>query len=164
MNRISTTHLETPIGTMILTAKSDELTYLSLPNKFKDNKSDRCTVVSVADSVFENAINFLKRYFKGEHVSWAGNFIPDGASFHRRVWTEAAKIPFGETLTYGDLAERAGNPRAARAVGSAMASNSLPILVPCHRVIGSNGRLGGFGGGLDMKRWLLKHEGIIIDG
>ncbi|NQU05275.1 MAG: methylated-DNA--[protein]-cysteine S-methyltransferase [Calditrichaeota bacterium] len=78
------------------------------------------------------------------------------------VWKSLVEVPFGETISYGELAKRAGSPRAARAVGAAMARNPIPILVPCHRVITSSGKLGGFGGGLDMKRWLLRHEGIDI--
>ncbi len=79
-----------------------------------------------------------------------------------KVWQCTAEIPFGSTLSYGELAEKAGYPRAARAVGMAMQRNSIPILVPCHRVMGSNGNLTGFGGGLDVKRWLLEHEGVIV--
>lgn len=80
--------------------------------------------------------------------------------FRRRVLQELAEVPFGEVTTYGELAARSGSPGAARAVGSAMAANPLPILVPCHRVLRSGMKLGGYSGGLDVKRWLLAHEGI----
>ena len=79
-----------------------------------------------------------------------------------RVLAELEAVPFGSVVTYGELAARAGNPKAFRAVGSAMATNPLPIVVPCHRVLRSGGKLGGYGGGLDAKRWLLRHEGAPV--
>jgi methylated-DNA-[protein]-cysteine S-methyltransferase len=84
---------------------------------------------------------------------------PDGTEFQLGVWTALRKIPAGQTLSYGALAERLGNPKAVRAVGLANGSNPIPIVIPCHRVIGSNGSLTGYGGGLERKRWLLAHEG-----
>jgi methylated-DNA-[protein]-cysteine S-methyltransferase len=78
------------------------------------------------------------------------------------VLAQLEAVPFGEVVTYGELATRAGNPRAFRAVGSAMATNPLPIVVPCHRVLRTGGKLGGYGGGLDAKRWLLHHEGAPV--
>jgi methylated-DNA-[protein]-cysteine S-methyltransferase len=83
----------------------------------------------------------------------------DGTSFQQSVWTALRAIPAGTTLSYGALAERLGNPKAVRAVGLANGSNPIPIVIPCHRVIGSNGSLTGYGGGLERKRWLLAHEG-----
>jgi methylated-DNA-[protein]-cysteine S-methyltransferase len=83
----------------------------------------------------------------------------DGTEFQRNVWTALRDIPAGQTLSYGALAERLGNPKAVRAVGLANGSNPIPIVIPCHRVIGSNGSLTGYGGGLERKRWLLSHEG-----
>lgn len=83
----------------------------------------------------------------------------DGTAFQQQVWTALRAIPAGETLSYGALAERIGNPKAVRAVGLANGSNPIPIVIPCHRVIGSNGSLTGYGGGLERKRWLLAHEG-----
>jgi methylated-DNA-[protein]-cysteine S-methyltransferase len=82
--------------------------------------------------------------------------------FRALVLTELEAVPFGQVVTYGELALRAGNPKAFRAVGSAMATNPLPIVVPCHRVLRSGGKLGGYGGGLDAKRWLLHHEGASV--
>jgi methylated-DNA-[protein]-cysteine S-methyltransferase len=84
------------------------------------------------------------------------------SGFQRRVLQELyAAVEFGDTVTYGELASRVGHPEAARAVGIAMATNPLPVVVPCHRVVASGGQLGGFGGGLEMKRWLLTHEGAL---
>ena len=84
--------------------------------------------------------------------------------FRAQVLAELETVPFGQVVTYGELATRAGNPRAFRAVGSAMATNPLPIVVPCHRVLRTGGKLGGYGGGLDAKRWLLHHEGAPVPG
>jgi methylated-DNA-[protein]-cysteine S-methyltransferase len=83
----------------------------------------------------------------------------DGTSFQETVWTALRAIPAGQTLSYGALAERLGNPKAVRAVGLANGANPIPIVIPCHRVIGSDGSLTGYGGGLERKRWLLAHEG-----
>ncbi|HVY81313.1 MAG TPA: methylated-DNA--[protein]-cysteine S-methyltransferase [Steroidobacteraceae bacterium] len=83
----------------------------------------------------------------------------DGTPFQQAVWTALRAIPAGQTISYGALAERLGNPQAVRAVGLANGSNPIPIVIPCHRVIGSDGSLTGYGGGLERKRWLLAHEG-----
>jgi methylated-DNA-[protein]-cysteine S-methyltransferase len=85
-----------------------------------------------------------------------------GAPFHRRVWELVAEIPFGATTTYGELARRIGAPNAARAVGSANGRNPFPVVIPCHRVVGSSGALTGYAGGLELKRRLLEHEGILV--
>lgn len=103
----------------------------------------------------------LEEYFAGRRqrfdlqVDWGGR-----RGFRRAVLEDLATVPFGRAVTYGELAARAGSPRAARAVGSAMATNPIPILVPCHRVLRGGMRLGGYSGGLEVKRWLLAHEGI----
>jgi len=106
----------------------------------------------------------LEAYFRGEQVSfdeWTLD-ASAGTLFQRRVWAITRAIPRGQTRTYGDLARAAGSPGGARAVGQSMARNPWPIIVPCHRVVGSNGRLTGFGGGLEMKQRLLDMEGAMI--
>lgn len=101
----------------------------------------------------------LRRYFEGERLDFAVPLdLPERPAFWRRVWGIVAAIPYGETRSYGAVARAAGVAGAARAVGGAMAHNPVPIIVPCHRVVGSDGRLTGFGGGLDMKRRLLEME------
>ena len=105
----------------------------------------------------------LRRYFDGEAVSFDEPLDPAiGTPFQRRVWAICRAIPRGETRTYGQLAHEAGSPRAARAVGQAMARNPWPVIVPCHRVLGSDHRLTGYGGGLEMKRQLLVMEGAML--
>ena len=105
----------------------------------------------------------LRRYFEGEPVTFDEPLDPTiGTEFLRRVWVLTRGIPRGQTRTYGQLARMAGSPGAARAVGQAMARNPWPILVPCHRVLGTDGSLTGFGGGVDMKRRMLLMEGALV--
>jgi methylated-DNA-[protein]-cysteine S-methyltransferase len=105
----------------------------------------------------------LQRYFRGEEVAFEEPLDPTiGTDFQRKVWAITRAIPRGETRTYGQLARRAGTPAAARAVGQAMAHNPWPIVVPCHRVVGHDGRLTGFGGGVEMKRRMLQLEGEAL--
>ena len=87
---------------------------------------------------------------------------PSGTEFQQRVWTALRAIAYGTTTSYGTIARRLGDPRATRAVGAANGQNPIPIIVPCHRVVGAKGDLTGFGGGIDRKRWLLEHEGALI--
>jgi len=101
----------------------------------------------------------LRAYFAGDLQHFELPLHPKGTPFQLRVWELLQQIPFGETTTYGELARRLGNPAASRAVGLANGSNPIPIVIPCHRVIGSTGKLVGFGGGLPTKRWLLDFEG-----
>jgi methylated-DNA-[protein]-cysteine S-methyltransferase len=105
----------------------------------------------------------LREYFDGQRREFD---IPldlgGGSEFRRKVWQKVADIPYGETLSYADIAANAGNPSAYRAAGSACGANPVAIIIPCHRVVGSDKRLHGFGGGLDTKAWLLRHEGREI--
>ena len=104
----------------------------------------------------------LQDYFDGQRVLFDEPLDQSGATaFQRRVWSAVRDIPYGETRSYGQIARQAGSPGAARAVGRAMAANPVPIVAPCHRVIGSDGNLRGFGGGLDLKRRLLEMEGAL---
>ena len=107
----------------------------------------------------------LRRYFEGQPITFGEPLDPTiGTEFQRTVWTLTREIPRGQTRTYGQLARMAGSPGAARAVGQAMARNPWPIIVPCHRVLGSDGSLTGFGGGVEMKRKMLQREGAPIVG
>ena len=104
------------------------------------------------------AIEQLRAYFGGELQQFELALSPSGSEFQQTVWQALAEIPYGETISYSTLATRIGRPRAVRAVGAANGANPLPIVLPCHRVIGSDGSLTGFGGGLPSKAWLLSHE------
>ena len=101
-------------------------------------------------------------YFARARTAFDLPLDPPGTAFQRRVWSALRTIPYGTTVSYGELARRLGDVRATRAVGAANGKNPIPIIVPCHRVIGARGELTGFGGGLDRKRWLLEHEGALL--
>ncbi len=104
----------------------------------------------------------LKAYFEKRLQRFDLPLQAQGTDFQRRVWQVLSEVPYGQTTTYGDLARDIGNPRAARAVGMANNRNPISIIVPCHRVIGSNGQLVGYGAGIQKKEWLLKHEGVAL--
>ncbi len=106
----------------------------------------------------------VERYFSGELSAIDALAVETGGTeFQRRVWSSLRSIPAGRTCSYGELAARLGCPKAVRAVGLANGANPVAIVIPCHRVIGSNGSLTGYGGGLDRKRWLLAHEGVDVE-
>jgi methylated-DNA-[protein]-cysteine S-methyltransferase len=105
----------------------------------------------------------LQAYFNGDlHALETISVDPEGTPFQREVWRMLQQIPLGQTWSYAELARAVGRPDAVRAVGAANGANPIPIVIPCHRVIGTDGRLVGYGGGLDRKRWLLAHEGVHI--
>ncbi len=113
-----------------------------------------------AVEILKEAESALARYFEGDADALESVPIDaEGTEFQRRVWEALRKIPSGQTLSYGEIARAVGRPKAVRAVGAANGSNPVPIVVPCHRVIGADGTLTGYGGGLERKQWLLKHEG-----
>jgi methylated-DNA-[protein]-cysteine S-methyltransferase len=113
------------------------------------------------DAALAPAAAEISAYFAGELRDFSLAFALDGTPFQRRVWAELSKIPYGTTISYGELARRVGDPKASRAVGLANGRNPVSIVVPCHRVIGANGSLTGYGGGIERKRWLLEHEGVL---
>ena len=110
------------------------------------------------------AVRQLRDYFAGSRREFDLPLRLAGTDFQRRVWGGLTEIRYGETWSYGQLAKRIGNPKASRAVGLANGRNPISILVPCHRVIGADGSLTGYGGGLERKRWLLAHEGLQFSG
>ena len=102
----------------------------------------------------------LAEYFAGARRVFDLPLHPVGTAFRQKVWAELRQIPYGQTITYGDLARRVGNERASRAVGGANHHNPISIIIPCHRVVGSTGSLTGYAGGISRKSWLLEHEGV----
>jgi methylated-DNA-[protein]-cysteine S-methyltransferase len=106
-------------------------------------------------------VNQIDEFFAGERRTFDFPLAPRGSDFQKRVWAELVKIPFGETISYGELARRVGNPAASRAVGRANATNPIALIVPCHRVIGTNGKLTGYAGGLELKEKLLAWERVM---
>ncbi len=101
----------------------------------------------------------LREYFSGKRQTFDVPLALRGTEFQLAVWNELRRVPYGDTITYAELAQRIGRPSAIRAVGAANGANPIPVIVPCHRVIGSNGTLTGYGGGIERKQWLLAHEG-----
>ena len=106
----------------------------------------------------KECVKQIDEYFKGQRKQFFLNLKPRGTDFQKAVWQQLEKIPFGDTASYGEIARSLGRPSASRAVGSANGKNPIAIIIPCHRVIGSDGRLTGYGGGLWRKEWLLTHE------
>ena len=106
----------------------------------------------------QDCLQQLDEYFKGRRRQFSVPLLLKGTDFQKAVWRQLKKIPFGETASYGDVARAVGRPKAFRAVGSANNKNPVPVIIPCHRVIGSDGKLVGFGGGIWRKQWLLDHE------
>jgi methylated-DNA-[protein]-cysteine S-methyltransferase len=148
------TVLTSPIGEIVLTGADDALigVFMGMPPGGLDPAWRRDT------GPFRAATEQLDAYFSGELRHFALPLRPHGTAFQLAVWEQLRAIPYGETRSYGELAAQLGHPGASRAVGAANGSNPLPIVVPCHRVIGADGRLTGFGGGLPRKQWLLAME------
>ena len=113
-------------------------------------------------SLLDGAQRQLREYFQGQRQSFTLPLAPPGTPFQQRVWQELQHIPYGTTLTYRELAQRLGMPQAARAVGQANGRNPLAIVIPCHRLIGSDGHLRGYAGGVAIKQRLLQHEGVCL--
>jgi len=163
MSELKKVILDTPIGRIGILVRDGMLELIELmPDDYSNDMGEETTPGLIDEQPFRAVKEFLDRYFAGELEVWKLDRLPPGGQFYQKVWRILTTIRFGETISYGALAALAGNPGSARAVGSAMARNPLPILIPCHRVIASNGGLGGYGGGLDMKRWLLRHEGVEL--
>ncbi len=147
---------ESPVGRLLVAADADGLRYLL----FEAGRSEVKPLPGWREdpSRLVEVIRQLRAYFAGALRTFDLPLAPEGTPFQQRVWQELLAIPYGETISYGELARRVGNPRASRAVGLANGSNPISIVIPCHRVIGSSGRLTGYGGGLRNKEWLLGLE------
>jgi O-6-methylguanine DNA methyltransferase len=153
----------TPIGTLTIAADETGLRHIEFPtNRHPAHRMDWLQAGGDVQALRE-AREQLLEYFAGVRRSFELVLQPVGTPFQLKVWEALARIPYGETWSYGDLAKRIGSPAAVRAVGAANGSNPLPIVLPCHRVIGANGKLTGFGGGLDIKAQLLRLEGAWPD-
>jgi methylated-DNA-[protein]-cysteine S-methyltransferase len=150
------TLMDSPIGELALTAADGLLTGVHMPNQRHaptlplDYERDDAGLVDVVAQ--------LEAYFAGTLTDFDLPLAMRGTDFQHRVWAALCEIPYGETISYGELARWVGNPKASRAVGLANGRNPVAIIVPCHRVIGADGSLTGYGGGLDRKVWLLEHE------
>jgi methylated-DNA-[protein]-cysteine S-methyltransferase len=149
-------YLETPIGDLLLAGDENALSLIGFPEGSMRREPEPDWIFS--DKPFAAAREQLTAYFAGERKSFDLNLNPVGTEFQLQVLDELQKIPYGITASYGDIAKRIGRPKAVRAVGAANGRNPIPIIIPCHRVIGSTGKLTGFGGGIPTKKALLKLE------
>ncbi len=147
-----------PFGELLLIFNGDTLTGLYLPQHAGGPAPAPEPGSRRDDLAFRAVRDQLRAYFAGELRDFDIPFHLHGTEFQRLVWNELSRIPFGSTISYAEQARRIGRPGAARAVGAANGRNPISIIVPCHRVIGANGSLTGYGGGLDRKQWLLDHE------
>lgn len=129
---------------------------------FENEKSSLEGFKKGSDSYIEECMHQLGLYFCKELKKFNLQIDLQGTDFQKAVWREISKIPYGEVKTYGEIAKLIGKPKAARAVGQALNKNPIPIIIPCHRVIGSKGDLVGFGGGIEIKKFLLRHEGVEV--
>jgi methylated-DNA-[protein]-cysteine S-methyltransferase len=151
---------ETPMGPLLLTFTANGLAALDYADKGCPTQAE--APPPALRPLIEATKQALSRYFDGGGADFAGLALDlRGTPFQIKVWQELQRIPKGGTISYKELAERAGSPRAFRAAGQANSRNPIPIIVPCHRVIAADGALGGYASGLERKRWLLRHEGVM---
>jgi len=152
----SCTRIESPVGPLLLAADDSGLRSIEFINGRRTVQADPQWLEDAEP--LRETIRQLRAYFAGELEAFDLKLTPQGTPFQLSVWNRLCEIPYGETISYGELARRVGNPNASRAVGLANGSNPIPIVIPCHRVIGSNGKLTGYGGGLPIKEKLLGLE------
>jgi methylated-DNA-[protein]-cysteine S-methyltransferase len=150
-------YAESPIGPLLIAGDQDAIHVIAFPRNGKPRKPEAAWTESMTGPLAE-AVRQLREYFAGKRKDFDLPLVLEGTEFQRKVWRKLQEIPYGETISYGVLAKRVGNPRASRAVGSANGKNPIPIVIPCHRVIAGDGGLGGFGGGLSVKQKLLAIE------
>lgn len=151
MEKIFKTTIETPVGFLELTSDQNFLlsvSFIEIPGKSSDFQPD----------ILKESIVQINEYFEGKRKEFILSLQPAGTDFQQKVWEEVTKIPFGKTASYLDIALKTGSKNNTRAVGLANGKNPIPIIIPCHRIIGTNGKLTGYAGGLDRKKWLLQHE------
>jgi len=143
--------IESPIGLIEICATEEAIASILFiePSEKKEVKSA---------ALVQKCINQLDEYFYGQRQEFNLPLAPAGTTFQKSVWNELSKIPYGATTSYLEIGKRIGNPKAVRAIGGANGKNPITVIVPCHRVIGANGKLVGYGGGLWRKEWLLEHE------
>lgn len=155
--KIYRTFYQSAIGLVQIEGTAEAITAV----EFADEGAEPAAGDNLSPVVAE-CVQQFDEYFAGKRTDFDLKLHLGGTPFQKTVWNELTRIPFGQTISYGELARRIGNPKAMRAVGAANGKNIINIIVPCHRVIGSNGKLTGYGGGLWRKEWLLAHEKKVI--
>ncbi|MFT4734005.1 MAG: methylated-DNA-[protein]-cysteine S-methyltransferase [Algoriphagus sp.] len=157
MSKIYTSYLESPIGILKLVTSSDAVQEVIYCDKTEESDWE------LPEINFE-LVEQLKAYFAGDLKEFRLKLNPQGTEFQKRVWLALGKSTFGKTATYTDIAKFMGDPKVIRAAASANGKNPISIIIPCHRVIGKNGNLTGYAGGLHRKKWLLDHENRLTNG
>ena len=152
---IVTRSVPSPVGNLLLVGDGERLTGLFMTSQ---RRAPSFEAVGEDGAAFGEAVRQLGEWFEGRRRTFHLDLAPCGSTFQLQVWEVLREIPFGETMTYGEVARRVGRPGSARAIGSAVGGNPVGIVIPCHRVVGAGGALTGYAGGLDRKRWLLEHE------
>jgi methylated-DNA-[protein]-cysteine S-methyltransferase len=155
------THVESPLGKLLMISDGENLTGVSMPGQKHAPEINPAWTKDAAVPILSRAAAQLGEYFSGQRTNFDLPLALHGTDFQRSVWAALRTIPFGSTLSYSDLALRVGNARAVRAVGLANGRNPIAVIVPCHRVIGVDGSLTGYAGGLDRKQRLLSLEAIF---
>jgi methylated-DNA-[protein]-cysteine S-methyltransferase len=163
MNMRSYDTMKSPCGGILLAASESGLTGIYFNRQKYHPRRGADWKLDPKHPVLKEAKRQLKEYFAGKRRRFSIALDPQGTPFQRSVWRQIAKVGFGETVSYGELARRAGRPGSARAAGVATGRNPIGIVVPCHRIVGANGSLTGYAGGLDRKRALLALEGVGRD-
>lgn len=142
---------DSPVGILKLVSNATHLKSISFCNK-KENDSE------IIPEILLETINQINEYFSGKRKIFNLKTDPEGSSFQKTIWKLVLNVPYGETTSYNEISRQTGIKGNVRAVGSANGKNPLPIIIPCHRIIGSNGKLTGYSGGLERKKWLILHE------
>ena len=156
----SYTYIDSPIGRLLLGTDGEALVRIDMDVPDRPPRDLENWTYDPAAGPLSEVARQLEEYFTGRRRVFDLPIRMEGTEFQRRAWRMLMEIPYGQTRSYGEQAKRIGNPNASRAVGLANGRNPIPIVVPCHRVIGADGSLTGFGGGIERKRWLLAHEGL----
>lgn len=146
--------INSPLGFVLIEGNEDGISKISVT-------SDETILSKSIPELFNDVVVQLKEYFEGNRTDFQFKINPNGTDFQKKVWEELLNIPFGKTASYQEITNKLGDPKAIRAVANANGKNPLWIVVPCHRVIGSDGSLTGYAGGLWRKKWLLEHENPV---
>ena len=147
---METAYIKTPLGIAKIVGDENGISNISIVNEGD--------ISSIISTILQEAVSQLNEYFEGKRTDFTFKLNPSGTEFQQKVWKELLEIPFGKTMSYLELSKKLGDVKAIRAVASANGKNPLWIVVPCHRVIGTDGSLTGYAGGLWCKKWLLEHE------
>lgn len=155
MENICTVYYKSAPGLMEISGDDEGIISLYFTVKKNERKKSNPCKIPVS---LKNCLRQLDEYFAGRRKNFELPLKPEGTWFQKKVWNQLLKIPYGKTMSYGEIAARTGNSKASRAVGNANNKNKIAVIIPCHRVIGSKGDLTGYAGGLKKKKWLLEHE------